>query len=39
VRRNRRSGVSSRRAHTVRGENCEAEAPGSLTPRFSRAPR
>jgi len=38
VRRNRRSGVSSLRAHTVRGANCEAEAPGSVTPRFSRAP-
>ena len=38
VRRNWRSGVSSRRAHTVRGENCEVEAPGSVTPRFSRAP-
>ena len=38
VRRNRRSGVSSLRAHTVRRENCEAEAPGSVTPRFSRAP-
>src|ERR1700761_8090996 len=32
VRRNRRSGVSSLRAHTVRGENCEAVTPG-----FSRA--
>ena len=32
VRRNWRSGVSSLRAHTVRGENCEAEAPGSVTP-------
>ena len=38
VRRNRRSGVSSLRAHTVRSENCEGEAPGSVTPRFSRAP-
>ena len=38
VRRNRRSGVSSRRAHTVRGENWEGEAPGSVTSRFSRAP-
>ena len=38
VRRNRRSGVSSRRAHTVRSENCEGEAPGSVTPGFSRAP-
>ena len=38
VRTNRRSGVSNLRAHTVRGGNCEAEAPGSVTPGFSRAP-
>ena len=37
VRRNWRSGVSSRRAHTVRSENREVEAPDSVTPGFSRA--
>ena len=39
VRRNRRSGVSSRRAHTVRSENCDTGAADSVTPGFSRAPR
>src|SRR3984885_12482513 len=38
VRANCRSGVSSLRAHTVRGENRAAEASGSVTPGFSRAP-
>ena len=38
VRRNWRSGVCRFCVHTVRRENGEAEAPGSVTPGFSRAP-